>query len=252
LLPALTRARRRLRPALLAAAVATILALLAALHAGVGPAAGLHAAADGAAAADPAAAAAAVPPELRKDLDALARCETLDCVSRAGARLRGRARFNAPHFMILGWQKCATTSIYRHLARHPQVLKPLFKEPHFFTGCQRGGRNCKVAGGPNERAYTRDTLRVRAAAAGGLTAAALDASVDYAQEGETLAARLAALFPWLRLVFVVRERGGRAMSWKNMMEAKYQRGCTGNLDSCLLKAVGAHARAWEGGRAGAR
>jgi hypothetical protein len=37
-----------------------------------------------------------------------------------------------------------------------------------------------------------------------------------------------------------------------MMEAKYQRGCTGSLDSCLLKAVGAHARAWEGGRAGAR
>jgi len=165
-------------------------------------------------------------------LKELAQCSTLDCLTRMHSTL-GATKFNFPHFMMVGWQKCATTSIYYHLARHPEVLKPFVKEPHFFTSCQRAGPACKVAGGNNERAYIRDNLQVERAVGSGLTLATMDASVDYAQYAEPMAARLAELFPWVKLVFVMRERIGRAMSWKNMMEQKFGKGCKSELSKCL-------------------
>lgn len=37
-----------------------------------------------------------------------------------------------PDFMIIGAQKCGTTSLFRYLCAHPRVLPPLSKEVHFF------------------------------------------------------------------------------------------------------------------------
>jgi hypothetical protein len=37
-----------------------------------------------------------------------------------------------PHFMILGAQKSGTTSLFGYLGQHPQVLRCLVKEVHFF------------------------------------------------------------------------------------------------------------------------
>ncbi|WP_084645040.1 sulfotransferase family protein [Oceanobacter kriegii] len=37
-----------------------------------------------------------------------------------------------PNFFILGFTKCATTSIYDALSRHPDVSAPRVKEPHFY------------------------------------------------------------------------------------------------------------------------
>lgn len=37
-----------------------------------------------------------------------------------------------PHFVIIGAQKCGTTSLYRYLTQHPCVVYPLRKEVHFF------------------------------------------------------------------------------------------------------------------------
>lgn len=127
--------------------------------------------------------------------------------------------------MIVGWQKCATTSIYRHLARHPEIAKPFVKEPHFFTSCQRGGPACRVPGGNNEKAYLRDTFQLPMVVGSGLQLATMDASVDYAQYAEEMPKLLRKLFPWLKLVFVMRERIGRAMSWKTMMGQKFSKGC---------------------------
>jgi len=124
--------------------------------------------------------------------------------------------------------------MYYHLARHPEVLKPFVKEPHFFTSCQRGGPACKVAGGNNERAYIRDVLQIERAAGSGLSLATLDASVDYAQYANETAQRISELFPWVNLVFVLRERIGRAMSWKNMMEQKFNKGCTSEYSKCIM------------------
>jgi hypothetical protein len=165
-------------------------------------------------------------------LKELAQCTTLECISKMHPRLKG-TKFNLPHFFIAGWQKCATTSVYKHLTRHPEIAKPFVKEPHFFTACQRAGPACKVAGGNSEHAYIRDNLQIERAAASGLSVASLDASVDYAMFGDVLAPKFKELFPWLKIVFVMRERIGRAMSWKNMLAEKFDHGCKGNLARCL-------------------
>ena len=54
---------------------------------------------------------AGFPPEL-PFLAAVATCNSLECVKRAHDQPRGRARFNFPHFIILGFQKAATTSLF--------------------------------------------------------------------------------------------------------------------------------------------
>ena len=91
-----------------------------------------------------------------------------------------------------------------------------------------------MAGGVSEHAYIRDTFQVERVAASGLRLASMDASVDYAMFGDVLAPQLRAQFPWLKLVFVLRERIGRAMSWKNMLSEKFDRGCKGsNKAKCL-------------------
>ena len=39
----------------------------------------------------------------------------------------------APNFIIIGSQRCGTTSLYTYLARHPQILTPIKKEMDFFS-----------------------------------------------------------------------------------------------------------------------
>lgn len=38
-----------------------------------------------------------------------------------------------PHFLIVGMMKAGTTSVYEHLASHPQVKESQLKEIHYFT-----------------------------------------------------------------------------------------------------------------------
>jgi hypothetical protein len=49
-------------------------------------------------------------------------------------RLAGKAGVarSMPHFMVIGAQKSGTTSMYSYLKQHPQILRPIFKEPFFF------------------------------------------------------------------------------------------------------------------------
>jgi hypothetical protein len=73
-------------------------------------------------------------------LEGLRGCETLDCVRDAHALPHGDARYNFPHFMIAGYSKSATTSLYSYLTRHPDIIKPAVKESNFLTGsCQIQG-----------------------------------------------------------------------------------------------------------------
>jgi hypothetical protein len=46
--------------------------------------------------------------------------------------LRGRSH-PLPDFIIIGGQRCGTTSLYQDLRRHPQVREPLGKELQYFT-----------------------------------------------------------------------------------------------------------------------
>jgi hypothetical protein len=57
---------------------------------------------------------------------------SVHAVSRTAGRLTAGARV-LPAFLIIGAQRCGTTSLYRALARHPLVLKPvLHKGVHYF------------------------------------------------------------------------------------------------------------------------
>lgn len=38
-----------------------------------------------------------------------------------------------PHFIIIGAEKCGTSSLHEYIIQHPQVLEPVEKEIHFFT-----------------------------------------------------------------------------------------------------------------------
>ena len=55
-------------------------------------------------------------------LERLGQCTSFECLKTVQLELVGRTRFNVPHFFLIGWQKCATSSIYNHLRRHPEFL----------------------------------------------------------------------------------------------------------------------------------
>jgi hypothetical protein len=52
-------------------------------------------------------------------------------VQRAFRRLTARGRI-LPDFMIIGAQRCGTTSLYNYVADHPDVASAFMKETHFF------------------------------------------------------------------------------------------------------------------------
>jgi hypothetical protein len=37
-----------------------------------------------------------------------------------------------PHFIVIGAQKSGTSSMFSYLRQHPQIVRPIFKEPYFF------------------------------------------------------------------------------------------------------------------------
>ncbi len=53
--------------------------------------------------------------------------------ARARARSIGGAPRMLPSFLILGGQRCGTTSLYRYLCGHPDVSSALVKEVQYFT-----------------------------------------------------------------------------------------------------------------------
>ncbi len=44
----------------------------------------------------------------------------------------GATRATLPHFLIIGAQKCGTTSLYHYLATHPRIASGIDKEIHYF------------------------------------------------------------------------------------------------------------------------
>lgn len=49
-----------------------------------------------------------------------------------GARRLSSSRRKLPEFMIIGGQRCGTTSLYKYLTYHPDVVPAFIKETHFF------------------------------------------------------------------------------------------------------------------------
>ena len=159
-------------------------------------------------------------------LDRLAKCDTFDCVNEAHTLINGRTKFNFPHYFLVGWQKCATTSVNAYLRHHPEYLFGVLKESHWFSQCKVNisSHNCHAR---SEGQYMRDYLRLKEAAKGGLQKVTFDASVDYARKGESLAAELYALFPWIKIVMILREPISRVISYSRMytIRGNEEKGC---------------------------
>ncbi len=160
-------------------------------------------------------------------LEALSDCETLNCVRDAHRQPRGGAKFNYPHFMIAGWSKSATTSLYQYLNDHPQVLSPVTKEPMLFTDrCDYPGGGAGMRCSPARvKEYLVHTLKRDAFVASRGALVQYEATPRIMDVGPELAPHLAELMPWIRLVASMREPISRAMSKFIMSQDKFGKGC---------------------------
>ncbi|MGH3739635.1 MAG: sulfotransferase domain-containing protein [Micromonosporaceae bacterium] len=130
-------------------------------------------------------------------------------VVHAGSRTFGRITGNArmlPDFLIAGGQRCGTTSLYRALAQHPAILKPvLHKGVHYFdTGYHRG------------MAWYRGHFPLRHTAARvaervGVAPLTFESSPYYLYH-PLAASRIAADLPAVKIIVLVRDPVERAYS----------------------------------------
>ena len=126
-----------------------------------------------------------------------------------GSRGYGRltaARRMLPSFLICGGQRCGTTSLYRALAAHPAVVKPvLHKGVHYF--------DIGYARGPRWYRAHFPTLRQaeRIGRLCGVPAQTFESSPYYLYHPHA-ARRIAAELPGVRIVVLVRDPVERAYS----------------------------------------
>jgi hypothetical protein len=120
-------------------------------------------------------------------------------------RLTARTRV-LPSFLICGGQRCGTTSLYRALAAHPAVLKPvLHKGVHYFdTGYHRGPHWYRAH-------FPRQHIADRIAGRLGVAPLAFESSPYYLYHPHAIA-RIARDLPEVRLIVLVRDPVTRAHS----------------------------------------
>jgi hypothetical protein len=134
----------------------------------------------------------------------------LQCLTQQKDWTPGPGQYRFPHFGIIGFQKCATTSLFHHLGGHPQILHSFPKEPEFFTEtCGYNALRCPM---PRQFQYMRDVLRMGEAQTLNYTVATFEGSTHYALEGKWLAPQMHQLFPWLKLIVSMREPISQAIS----------------------------------------
>jgi hypothetical protein len=124
------------------------------------------------------------------------------------ARLRSRrktARWRElPDVLIIGGQRCGTSSLYKWLGRHPNVAPSLRKEIEYFSIDH-------ARGGDWYRAHFPTTLRRRAAAAMGRPLVTFEATPDYLFDPRA-PGRAQALVPDAKLIALLRDPADRAVS----------------------------------------
>jgi hypothetical protein len=151
-------------------------------------------------------AAMAVQQRLHSDLQpAVERQRTFG--ERVNMRFRSltRNRRALPDFLIIGGQRCGSTSLYSMVCEHPLVMAARHKEPHFFDVNHRRG----------EAFYRRlfpltAHMRARGRRAGGRVVTG-EATTHYLSN-PAVPARVAAMLPEVRLVATLRDPVDRAYS----------------------------------------
>lgn len=123
---------------------------------------------------------------------------------RTGLRRSTHGLRALPDFLIIGGQRCGTTSLYNYLLGHPQVLAPLVKEPQFFTYQWTRGTSWY-------RAQFPTNLRRRSPRPGGGRAVTFEATPYYLFH-PCAAERAATVLPAAKLVVLLRDPVERAYS----------------------------------------
>src|SRR5204863_1938530 len=124
-----------------------------------------------------------------------------------GAGERAHTRFRTitrnaralPDFLLIGGQRCGSTSLYTTLCGHPQVLAGAHKEPHFFDNHHLRGEHFYRRLFP-----LRAHLRARRAITG-------EATTHYLSH-PAVPERVAAMLPDVRLIAILRDPVERAYS----------------------------------------
>ncbi|MCL2934734.1 MAG: sulfotransferase domain-containing protein [Trichodesmium sp. MAG_R03] len=101
-----------------------------------------------------------------------------------------------PSFLIIGGQKCGTTSLYTYLCEHPQILPASRKEVNFFTGNFEKGINWYLEQFPAEESQDLITG---------------EASPNYIFYPHT-PKRVFQFFPKIKLILLLRDPVERAIS----------------------------------------
>lgn len=128
-------------------------------------------------------------------------------IARGRVRVRqvaGRRR-SLPDALIIGAQRCGTSSLYKYLGMHPDVVPPLRKETQYFSRYYSRGANWYRAHFPVEA--MKRTRKARRST-GVLT---FEATPDYLLDPRS-ADRAAALLPNARVIVLVRDPVDRAYS----------------------------------------
>ena len=118
---------------------------------------------------------------------------------------RVTARYRAlPDFLILGGQRCGTSSLYKYLGRHPEIAPSLRKEIEYFTIDYGKGENWY-------RAHFPLRLRRWAHRLVGRSLLTFEATPDYLFDPRA-PERVKELLPDARLIVLLREPVERAFS----------------------------------------
>ncbi len=134
------------------------------------------------------------------------RTSDLAMKKRSGYDAVGSDR-QSPDFMVIGAEKCGTTSLFQYLYKHPEILSPIEKEIDFFDTEYKQGLDWYLAHFP---AVPRQS----------------DASSSHIAAGETSAnylyhnlapARVFEHFPNIQLIVLLRHPVDRTLSRYNMM-----------------------------------
>jgi hypothetical protein len=112
---------------------------------------------------------------------------------------------HSPAFIIIGGQKCGTTSLYNYLAQHPQILPCARKEIHYFdNGLQRSQKHFEKG-----EAWYRAHFPLRITSP--KNAITFEASPMYCFNPD-VAKRIYEFDPRIKIIFCIRNPRDRAIS----------------------------------------
>lgn len=140
-------------------------------------------------------------PLVRPPLPELLRRRVVLKLRKATAGLRA-----LPDFVIVGAQKCGTSSMHQYLLQHPRLMPAAIKEVHFFDGGLDPVWDKYAEGEPLYRSYF--PLR---SAVSKVKGKCFEASPDY-MFSPVAPARMARMIPDAKLVILLRDPVERAIS----------------------------------------